>query len=328
MVLHRLLLALLIPAAIAAAPAVAASLQEQRATFLMAEQALDRGDMAGFRRLSDSVRDYPLYPYLEYEALLKSLDQAGNRQVSDFLETYRSTPLAWRLRARWLDQLAKQKRWSDYLAFYEPSKSIDRRCDHLHALIATGKAEQAFPQVAEIWLYGKSRPSACDPVFDAWSKAGHRTTDMNWQRIEKAMEAGEWRLAEYLGRDLSEADQVWIKRWVKLYRTPARAGDPDGASANLIPTVRRCCHMPCVAWPAGTGRRPRAVADDQAALSLQRGPDPGYEQYIVRNLARTPGDAAYDFIRGVNVGETTCLRKRRGFGQHCCARTGRGCCAG
>ncbi len=303
MVLYRLLLALLIPAAIAATPAVAASLQEQRATFLLAEKALDRGDMAGFRRLSDSVRDYPLYPYLEYEALLKSLDQAGNRQISDFLETYRSTPLAWRLRARWLDQLAKQKRWSDYLAFYEPSKSIDRRCDHLRALIATGKADQAFPQVAEIWLHGKSRPSACDPVFNAWGKAGYRTTDMNWQRIEKAMEAGQWKLAEYLGRDLSKADQAWIRQWVKLYQTPARAGDPDGfgqphpyREAMLSHATRRLARWDGLKaarlWQTIKPRYPFSEAQIQDT-----------EQYIVRNLERTPGDTAYAFVRGVNVGD-------------------------
>ena len=34
---------------------------------------------------------------------------------------------------------------------------------------------------------------------------------MIWQRIEKAMESGEWRLAEYLGRSLSNSDQVWLK---------------------------------------------------------------------------------------------------------------------
>ena len=56
-------------------------------------------------------------------------------------------------------------------------------------LIATGRPSEAFPEVEEIWLYGKSRPRSCDPVFDAWSKAGYLTTEINWRRIEKAMEA-------------------------------------------------------------------------------------------------------------------------------------------
>lgn len=303
MVLQRLMLALLLPAMIAAAPAAAASLQEQRATFLQAEKALNRGDLTEFRRLGDSIRDYPLYPYLEYEALLKRLNVASNRQVSNFLETYGSTPLAWRLRARWLDQLAKQKRWTDYLAFYEPTNSIERRCKQLHALIATGKADQALPQVSEIWLSGKSQPSACDPVFSAWRKAGYQTTDMSWQRIEKAMEAGQWKLAEYLGRGLPSADQAWIKQWVKLYHNPRRATDLDGFGKP---------HPYREAMLAYATRR-QARWDGLKAMEMWQTIKPRYpfseaqvretEQYIVRNLVRTPGDAAYTFILGVDMGD-------------------------
>ena len=287
----------------AAGASLASRLDEQRSTFLAAEQALKRGTLSEFGQLRDSLRDYPLYPYLEYQAILRRLKQANAAEVSGFLDSYRATPLADMLRARWLDQLADQKRWSEYLRFYQPTSYVGRRCDHLHALIATGQSKQAFPQVTEIWLYGKSRPSACDPVFSAWTKAGYRTTDMVWKRIEKAMEAGEWRLAEYLGRDLSNADQVWLKRWVRLLRTPDRADDVDRFSsphpyreAMLSHAVRRLAR-----W------------DGTKALQLWQEIKPRYpfsqsqiqrtEHYIVRNLVRTPGDAAYAFIRGVEVGK-------------------------
>ena len=281
---------------------LAARLDDQRATFLRAEQALERGSLQEFERLRKGLRDYPLYPYLEYQALSGRLAKASNAEVGGFLKTYRNTPLADMLRADWLQQLAEHKRWSDYLRFYEPSQNTTRRCQRLHALIATGKPEQAMPEVAEIWLHGKSQPSACDPVFDTWTKAGHRTKDLVWQRIEKAMEAGEWRLAEYLGRDLSNADQVWLKRWVRLHRTPALAGETeryDAAhpyrEAMLSHAVRRLAR-----W------------DGMQALQLWQNIKPRYpfsraqirrtENYIVRNLVRVPDDTAYAFIRSVDVG--------------------------
>ncbi len=288
---------------IAADSSAAARIDDQRSTFLQAERALQRGTTQEFERLRERLRDYPLYPYLEYEGLLQDLEHADNREVGRFLDRYASTPLANMLRADWLDQLAKQRRWADYLRFYQPSGSVSRRCDHLHALIATGKTEEAMPGVAAIWLHGKSRPRACDPVFSAWKRAGYRTSDMLWRRIEMAMEAGEWRLAEYLARDLSDVDRMWVKRWVRLYRTPAGAGEEDRFStphpyreAMLSHAVRRLAR-----W------------DGPQALELWHDIKPRYtfspeqirdtEQYIVRNLVREPGDAVYDFIRQVEVGE-------------------------
>ena len=121
-------------------PGLAARLDEQRATFVKAEAALNRGAVGEFNRLRSGIRDYPLYPYLDYEALSRRLDQASKGDVQQFLTRYGTTPLAPRLRANWLNQLARQRRWSDYLRFYQPTKNIGRRCHYLHALIATGKA--------------------------------------------------------------------------------------------------------------------------------------------------------------------------------------------
>ena len=304
MVPKRPLVVLLLVLFLTAAGSTSATrLDDQRSTFLKAEQALGRGSTTEFRRLSETLRDYPLYPYLEYQALLKRLDQASAAEVARFLDTYGSTPLAEQLRANWLDHLAAKQRWRDYLRFDVPSRSANRRCNHLQALIATGQAKQALPQVTEVWLHGKSQPSACDPVFDAWTKAGYRTEERIWQRIALAMEAGEWRLAEYLGRPLSNTDQVWLKRWVRLYRNPASAAEAQRfdkphryRETMLSQAVRRLAR-----W------------DGLKALELWQDIKPRYpfdaeqirrtEQYIVRNLVRTPGDTAYAFIRRVEVGD-------------------------
>jgi soluble lytic murein transglycosylase len=303
-VLKRAIKAVLVVLAVlSAAQAPAASLDQQRALFVEAEKALARGDQARFQHLSHRVRDYPLLPYLEYEALRKQLKQADSREVSEFLETHQDTPLANRLRAQWLNQLAIQQRWSEYLAFYRPTRNIERKCHRLNALIETGKADQALPEVADIWLYGKSRPRACDPVFAAWTAAGQLTSDMTWRRIEKAMEVGEWRLARYLGRTLTPADQVWLERWIGLYRAPAKARDTAAFSTS---------HPYREAMLAQAVRR-QARWNGSTALELWQDIKPHYpfnadhiervEHYIIRNLARTPGDEAYNFIRGVELGD-------------------------
>jgi soluble lytic murein transglycosylase len=301
----RVIIALFVVFAVsAAAQTPAAALDEQRARFLEAEQALARGDQARFERLSARLRDYPLLPYLEYQALLKRLGQAGNREVEDFLEAHQDTPLSGRLRAQWLRRLARGQRWPEYLTFYAPTSSIELQCYQLHALIETGKTDQALPKVADIWLYGKSRPRACDPVFAAWTAAGYRTNDMIWQRIEKAMTLGESGLARYLARPLTRDDQLWVERWIGLYSKPSKAGDTKAFSkphpyreAMLAQAVRRLARWnglkAVVLWQRIEPRYP-FTADQTRSV----------EHYIVRNLARTPGDAAYAFVRGVEVGDS------------------------
>jgi soluble lytic murein transglycosylase len=301
----RVIIALFVVFAVsAAAQTPAAALDEQRARFLEAEQALARGDQARLERLSARLRDYPLLPYLEYQALLKRLGQAGNREVEDFLEAHQDTPLSGRLRAQWLRRLARGQRWPEYLAFYAPTSSIALQCYQLHALIETGKTDQALPKVADIWLYGKSRPRACDPVFAAWTAAGYRTNDMIWQRIEKAMTLGESGLARYLARPLTRDDQLWVERWIGLYSKPSKAGDTKAFSkphpyreAMLAQAVRRLARWnglkAVVLWQRIEPRYP-FTADQTRSV----------EHYIVRNLARTPGDAAYAFVRGVEVDDS------------------------
>lgn len=290
-----------------AAPGLAATLEQQRSRFLDAEKALKSGDEEAFERHLAALGDYPLQPYLEYQAMLRRLSKASDAEVERFLEKHRETPLDWQLRARWLDHLADNKQWSRYLAFYTPTSNVSRRCHRLTALIATGKADLALSEVPEIWLHGRSQPRACDPVFDAWTKAGHRTAEMVWRRIELAMEAGERRLAKYLGRSLGKNDRIWLERWIALHRTPSKAGEAARfADAHpyrevmLSHAIRRLAR-----W------------DGSKAMQLWQQIKPRYafdaslvrvtEQYIMRNLERIGDASAYEFVRSVEVGDDDLL---------------------
>ena len=41
--------------------------------------------------------------------------------------------------------------------------------------------------MAPVQVVGKSQPKACDPVFNAWRRAGGLTPDLTWRRIALAM---------------------------------------------------------------------------------------------------------------------------------------------
>lgn len=195
---------------------------DARADFLAAESALERGDLATFQTLADGLRSDPLYPYLLFAELTRDLDQAPDARIESFLADHPDTPLAERLRLAYLRRLADAGRWADYARLYRPDDSVERRCLHLHALIETGRTEEALPEVEPIWLSAQSRPDACDPVFERWSSAGGLTTELVWARIRLALEAGRAGLARHLGRRLPESERPWLDLWLAVDRTPER----------------------------------------------------------------------------------------------------------
>ncbi len=196
--------------------------EAQRKLFLGAEKIAAAGKtLPG--NMDSLLRNYPLYPYLEYARLKHRLGTAKNQEVADFLEKNAHTPLAALLRARWLNVLASRQDWKSYLRFYTPQSNISRQCHYLQALIYTGEKKRAFSQVEPIWLHGSSRPKACDPVFKSWRDAGLLTTGLVWQRIALAMDKGQIKLARYLKKSLPAKDRPWVDTWIRVHGKPALA---------------------------------------------------------------------------------------------------------
>lgn len=265
------------------------SLEQQREQFLAAEKAIAGGRDTEYQALLLRLADYPLLPYLELAQLERRLARADDAEVERFLQRYDGTPVGDSLRRDWLDHLARHKRWRSYLAFYTPQLSVTRQCRYLRALIETGQSDAAWDDVQRIWLHGASRPSACDPAFKAWEQAGKRTAALTWQRIELAMEQGEWRLARYLGKKLDSNDNLWLSRWIRVHRSPRDVlRDGDFAKRHpfrekmLAHAVRRMAMfdgMEAVAlWEAVADRYPfddetRYTTRRRIALALEREQD-------------------------------------------------------
>ncbi|MCU7906585.1 MAG: transglycosylase SLT domain-containing protein [Candidatus Thiodiazotropha sp. (ex Epidulcina cf. delphinae)] len=199
-------------------------LQIQRQRFLAAETALDANDMTAYLQLREALQDYPLLPYLDYRETLATLEQQSLQSMSNRLMRLEGTPLKRNLRRHWLALMAKEELWHTYLKFSREGGGIEQRCNRLHAMIAIGEEEAAFKSVKPIWLSGRSRPRACDPVFNAWIAAGRLDEQLVWQRIDLAMSKGRTRLARYLKRHLSQRERSVVELWLELYRHPEKVG--------------------------------------------------------------------------------------------------------
>lgn len=199
---------------------VTANLSQQRSDFLQAESALKNSDMKQFEELKQRLEGYPLLPYIEYQELVRRLPGLDPVEASFFLRRYQDSPITGQFRRVYLNTLGKQDKWKEFLEFYQPTSNTHRHCLQLQALIQTGKKEIALNAVEPLWLNGKSMPKACDPVFDAWKKAGSISQSLVWKRIELVMQKRNTGLAKYLGRLLSEKEKYWIDLWLQLDAQP------------------------------------------------------------------------------------------------------------
>jgi soluble lytic murein transglycosylase len=197
-----------------------ANLRKQRAAFIAAEEALKNQEVKTYTQLRDGLLDYPLLPYLDYQETLATLEQQSIQSITNRLQWLEGTPLKKKLRRHWLALLAKERLWASYLRFSQEGGTIGQQCNRLQALLETGNEREVFRSVEVIWLRGRSQPKACDPVFEAWTAAGHLTTTLVWERVNLAMSARRTRLARYLKRYLPAAEVDMLDRWLKIYHHP------------------------------------------------------------------------------------------------------------
>jgi soluble lytic murein transglycosylase len=217
----NLILFALLPAATAWAKAQdPTDLVSARQLFLQAELALSHDELATYQELKKQLADYPLLPYLEYQAIRKAFHTLTVSDIRKALERFSGTPLQYQLRRDWLNTLANQGRWDTYLQFATSGGTVVQQCHRLNALLKTGQRSKALQGAESIWLYGYSRPKACDPILDAWVKSDRLTEQLVWRRITLAMDNDQTRLARYLKRFLPTADQRWVDRWIELHEHP------------------------------------------------------------------------------------------------------------
>lgn len=99
---------------------MAATIDHQRKNYLLARQALDRGQSQKFQQLAQGLKDYPLYSYLKYYYTLKHLGKLDNLTIAKFIANHDDLPMTNYLHKVWLKNIAKRGQWSDFMRYYTP----------------------------------------------------------------------------------------------------------------------------------------------------------------------------------------------------------------
>ncbi|GLR08584.1 murein transglycosylase [Mixta theicola] len=201
---------------------LADSLDEQRSRYQQIKQAWDNNQMDVVAQLMPTLKDYPLYPYLEYRQLSQQLDQETGLAVNAFIKRYPTLPPVRTLSSRFVNELARREDWRGLLVFspQEP-QPVAARCNWYYAKWATGQQQVAWEGAKTIWLRGSSLPNGCDKLFSAWQAAGEQTPITTLERIRLAMVAGNTSLVNFLAKQLPSNYQTMADAIVALQNDPA-----------------------------------------------------------------------------------------------------------
>jgi len=220
--------------------------KEDRAQFLRAYKALNEHRYGDFNRLAKQLRDYPLYPYLEFWEMRGNLQHVSNEDIAAYIEKYQGDSVSARMRQSWLYQLARQRDWKTFLDVYQGNQPVTLQCYKLQGQIKTGQTKGLVDDALKLWMVGKSQVKNCDPVFKYLKDNAAITEDRLWQRIRLAMHQGNPSLAVYLARGLSTEDRAWVELWrdarnrpVKTLDSPQLKKDSPYAREIILYSVRR-----------------------------------------------------------------------------------------
>lgn len=188
---------------------------------------------------SESLKNYPLYPYLQAARIQQALggtdatllSQADNR-AGDFIAVYGQQPVSRSLRRVWLDSLARRSQWSQFLAVYHDAGASDAtRCESFNARIELGKTDGIAADIAKEWLTPRSLPE-CDRPF-AWLKQnGALTTALIEERVHLALDNNNAAFARQIIDQLPPERAAPLFQWAGLLESPLRSIDALIASPS------------------------------------------------------------------------------------------------
>lgn len=199
------------------------SLIAMRRTFVQAEQYIKQGREHDFFALADTLKKYPLYPYLQFQWLTQHLEDTES--VKLFLNEFIHSRYAPLLHSKWLAYLGKTKQWLLFAGNYQKSKDLELQCYFAQAQYEIGERLAALEAAKEFWLSGKPLPTACNSLIDVFKDSGNLNQQLVWQRFQAALERNNSDLAAQLLPLFLGSERSMAEVWLKLHHHPKYVQD-------------------------------------------------------------------------------------------------------
>jgi soluble lytic murein transglycosylase len=186
--------------------------------FKYAWEAAGKGDRVTFSQVKDTLGDYLLFPYLQYEDYRHRRSNVPAAEMAEFLETHKDWAFTPGLRNAWLKSLAQNGRWAELVAYSGGVSDTVIRCQRTRGKVILKQTDGALGEAQKLWTVGKSQPDECDPLFAWLVKNDGIPESLAWERIYLSMARGDRGMVRYLARFVSTGQRPWLDDWQVLHR--------------------------------------------------------------------------------------------------------------
>lgn len=197
------------------------------------KQAFRSRDPVGMQAATARLNDTPLAIYGRYWPLAIEVNTVDEAQLQAFFRDYPSDWLSDRLRLDYAKRLAREGRWSEFrresTLLIEGDDEI--RCFRLQQRINNNEAG-ALKEAHALWFTGLQLPESCNPVFDILLSRQLLTRENVWRRIQLAMDANQFGLAQYLNRIFPAGQGFDNRQMNDAINKPAAVLDKFGGSIS------------------------------------------------------------------------------------------------
>ena len=188
-----------------------------------------------------ALKNYSLYPYLEYQQIANNLSGTSTQRIETYILNNADSPLSVKLRDGLMERYNDEGQWGQtFTLFQEENGSIKARCLHTQARIELGDTKNALIEGKKLWMSGRDRPKQCDALFKLLASNGQINKEDYWQRITLAMDRGATSLSKSLSGRLGKRDRSLVKVWIQARRNPEKAlkkailGDDTAHSRDVV----------------------------------------------------------------------------------------------
>ncbi len=193
---------------------------ELRKTFVEAERLLKKKRLTAWYKLKPTLREYPLYPYLLFREIRANSANFSNSEISEYIEEW-NIPMQGYFVSWWLSRLYAKKDWSLIIKHFAKARDTKTRCTYTYALYKSKQFEKAYPNLEKLWLSKRSRPNACDPLFQFGLKNRIIDDRLIFKRMLLTHARQNRGLTNYLQSLLkSKNARQWVKVLAAAHRNP------------------------------------------------------------------------------------------------------------
>ncbi|AOE49686.1 transglycosylase SLT domain-containing protein [Kangiella sediminilitoris] len=275
----------------------------EQLTFLAAEKAFAKGDLKTYLQLKKALKDYPLYPYLEYKELLNKLSRKHQKDIDSFITEYSNTPLANRLKYRFAQELGKQNHIAMMQQYYSYGSDPELDCKILKHQLKNGSSIKSLSnRIEDLWSVPKSQDKACDSLFTRWIDKGLLTEEVAYHRFYRTAQEGSIGLLKYLKRFLPRNQQYIADLWIRVKKDPGVVNrtnffpgkDPNLEAPLLVYAIKK------LAW-GDRDRAYRVWQHTKNRIPLAEGHHDDIERTLFLALATENNSKALDWLDKKNI---------------------------